>query len=99
VSGPIAQSLQVTLLVEPQKCLAGCLVGRDGGYLEFDLEEPIAAGTLVKLEWDDSLMLGEALGCGRVPGGFRIRVEVEHALYDTPSVVRLAKRILEARQL
>lgn len=55
---------------------------------------PVSSGTLLKVEWDDTLLLGEVCYCDPADGGFAAGLELQHALLQTGELARLSRRLL-----
>jgi hypothetical protein len=87
------QPVRVTVLREPQRELGGRIENVSGRGLRIVLDEPIADCEVVKLEWDGTLLLGEVCYCEREPGGYGVGLKLEHALFDTHELARLARKL------
>ncbi|MGH8247722.1 MAG: hypothetical protein ACREUU_14980, partial [Gammaproteobacteria bacterium] len=61
--------------------------------LKLDLAEGLSPGTAVKVEFDDVLLLGEVVHCRRHGFRFTVGLELEHAVYGTRDLARLAEAI------
>jgi hypothetical protein len=65
------------------------------GVLAVELPAPVVVGSLLRLEWEDVLVLGETRHCRAAGTGlYTAGVKVEHALLDTAGLVSLSKRLL-----
>jgi hypothetical protein len=75
------------------------LLGRITNYSNFGLgltvDRQVPLGAAVKVEWSNTLLLGEVCHCRQEADGFSIGLELEHALYNTAELARLAKRLLD----
>jgi hypothetical protein len=89
--------VRVTVLREPQRELAGRIENISGRGMRVVVDAPIAGRAPVKLEWDGTLLLGEVCYCERAPGGYGVGLQLEHALFDTHELARLAKRLAGER--
>ena len=56
---------------------------------------PVPMGAAVKVEWSNTLLLGEVCYCHRRADGFAIGLHLEHALYDTLELAALGRRLLQ----
>ena len=76
------QGIAVTVLTGAGYRTAGSIRGTVGRQIEITVETPIAPGSLVTMEWDDYLLLGQVQSsdaANRV-----LLVDVEHALANMP---------------
>lgn len=64
------------------------------GGLLMKLPEAIAAGTLVRIETCDMLVLGEAVRCETAGEEFRVAVKVRHSLRGLQDLVNLNRALL-----
>jgi hypothetical protein len=55
----------------------------------------VSVGAAVKVEWSNTLLLGEVIYCRPEGEGYAIGLELKHALYNTAELAELAKRILD----
>jgi PilZ domain len=58
-------------------------------------DQPAPLGSAVKVEWGHILLLGEVCHCRPEGDGYTIGLELEHALYHTEELARLAAILLE----
>ena len=85
------QQLWITVFGEPDICLPARIKNVSPRGIGLELQGPLATGSALKIEIDDSLLLGEVIYCRDEEGAFYIGVEFEHALYglgDLAHVVR-----------
>jgi hypothetical protein len=61
--------------------------------LLIDREVPL--GAAVKVEWSQTLLLGEVCYCRPEGEGFVVGLQLEHALYTTAELARLARRLVD----
>ena len=76
------QAIAVTVLNGELYRTAGCIRRTAGRQMEITVEISIAPGSLIKIEWDEYLLLGQVHKADAANRG--LLVEVEHALPDTP---------------
>jgi hypothetical protein len=91
MGGPV----HVTVLAECEPGSPGTVAKSLNESVELLLDKPAPLGAAVKLEGNDALFLGEVFSCRPAGTGFAIGVEIQHALYNTQELARLAKRILD----
>jgi hypothetical protein len=89
------EPVQVTVLGQAEVRFAARITNCSGGSLELRSGRPVARGTAVKVEWGETLLLGEVHHCQDHAGGFTVGVSLEHALYHTEELARLARRLLD----
>jgi hypothetical protein len=76
----VSRSATVTVLGADRQVLHGSIQNVSQGGSQFCLDEPVSAGALVKIEYDDNLLLGEVVYCQAEQIGWLVGVKVEHAL-------------------
>jgi hypothetical protein len=91
--------VQVTVLGETEIGFPGRITNFSSYGIGLLTESPIALGDAVKVEWSNTLLLGEVCHCRAVEKGFSVGLSLEHALYDTLQLAELAKRILDEEAL
>jgi len=74
------QSVWVTLFGEPDIRLPARIRNVSERGIGLELHGPVATGTALKFEIDDSLILGEVIYCREDEGSFYVGVELEQAL-------------------
>src|SRR5450756_421647 len=89
------QPVWITLFGEPDIRLTACIKNVSVRGIGLELQGPVAIGTALKFEVDDSLILGEVIYCRQVEascddGSFYVGVELEQAL--RPSAGRPRER-------
>ena len=87
----IDQNLWITVFGEPDINLPARIKNVSARGIGLELQGPLATGSALKMEIDDSLLLGEVIYSRDDGGSFYIGVEFEHALYglgDLAQVVR-----------
>jgi hypothetical protein len=85
----VDQPIYVTLLREPESRLPAVVKNTSGRGMGLAMARPVPIGTAVKIEFDDSILLGEALYCRDDGGTFFVGVELEHALYGLLELGRI----------
>ena len=60
-----------------------------GRGIGLELEGPVAAGTAVKIEVEDALLLGEVIYCRKDEASFYLGVEIEQALTGLAELGRM----------
>jgi len=89
------EPVHITVLGEYETTFLGRITNWTECGLGLLTEQPAPAGAAVKLEWNNTLLLGEVCYCHPERDGFAMGVDLEHALYHTEELARLAKRLLE----
>lgn len=90
-------SVAVTVLRDLDEQVAGSVEAHDGRYLKLRLDREVPVGTLIKIEWRGLLFLAEVSGCNYDGASYLTSLEIEHALFDTEELARLASRLLDRR--
>jgi hypothetical protein len=74
------QSVWITLFGEPDIRLPARIRNVSERGIGLELQGPVAIGTALKFEIDDSLILGEVIYCRKDESFFYVGVELEQAL-------------------
>ena len=88
------QPVIITLLGDTELTFAGVVANFSARGLCLAADRPLPAGSAVKVELDDMLLLGEVVYCHREAGNYLIGVALEEALYHTGELAALADRLL-----
>ena len=89
------EPVQVTVLGECDTKFLGRITNSSNRGIGLLADQPAALGSAVKVEWGDTLLLGEVCHCRAEGVGYAIGLELEHALYHTEELARLAAILLE----
>ena len=87
--------VQVTVLGACDTRFLGRITNSSSRGIGILADQPASLGSAVKLEWGHTLLLGEVCHCRREGDGYAIGLELEHALYHTEELARLAAILLE----
>jgi len=71
------EEVRVTLLDRPEDSLAGKVRDLSARGMGLVLREKLPAGTLIRVEWSDTLLLGEVIYCQRQGEEFIAGIEVD----------------------
>jgi len=88
------QSAQARLLDGGSDVFPVRIENVSGAGMRLLLDRPLALGALIKVEWDDVLLLGEVRYCEPAGTGYAAGLELEHALLHTGELARLSRRLL-----
>lgn len=88
------QSAGITLLGKKTAHLDGRIIEHQGATIELMLPSDVPAGAAIQVICGESIFLGEVRFCRPEGAGFVAGLDLEHALYDTVQLARLADRIL-----
>ena len=89
--------VQVSILGKTEATFAGYLSNFSAGGLRLLVERPVPEGAAVKVEFGETLLLGEVRYCRREEGGYAVGLELEHSLACTEELVRLARELNNSR--
>lgn len=87
--------VQVTVLGDREIPLEGRVANYSCYGIRLLIPERVAIGAAVKVEWSNTLLLGEVCYCQPCKGEFAIGMSLEHAIYNTLELARLAQRLLD----
>ena len=89
------EPVHVTVLGECDTTFLGRITNSSSRGIGLVIDRRVPLGSAVKVEWGHTLLLGEVRYCRPEGDGFAIGVDLEHALYHTEELARLARRLLE----
>ena len=90
-------AVTVTALNRSEDSMCGWVREQSTRLIEVWLDRAVPAGSLLKLESDSALFLGEVAACRPDGSGFATLLEMTHAIYNTKELARLMQRLLEER--
>jgi len=90
----INQPVQVTLLGEQGFVQPGILANLSGRGARILVGTPLPLDSAVRLDWADSLALGEVKYCLPAVEGCQVGLDLQHSLTDLSGLARLAERLL-----
>ena len=77
----LSQSALVTVVGTPNEVLQGEIRDISEGGTQIWLDAPLPVYTLVRIEYDDNLLLGEVVYSQQEPSGWLIGLRIEHGLF------------------
>ena len=89
------EPVHVTALGECDTKFLGRITNSSPRGIGLVVDRRVPLGSAVKVEWGHTLLLGEVRYCRAEGDGFAIGLDLEHALYHTEELARLARRLLE----
>jgi hypothetical protein len=66
----------------------------DGKRLSLDASESVPVSTVISVEYDDQLFLGEVVICAETQQGWSLQIKVEQILTGLQSLMALRARLL-----
>ena len=88
------KNIVVTLLGDGGLSLPALAIELSGGGMRLLLNRAIPVGAAVKVETEDSLMLGEVCYCESQSSGFLLGLKVNQVLSNLSELARLNRRIM-----
>ncbi len=85
------QPVTVTNLEQPGMPLLGRLVNFSANGTRMLLTSEVQPGTMVKVEWGGTILLGEIIYCTPLGTEFAVGLELEDALYETEMLESMAE--------
>ena len=77
------------------RVMAASMAHLSGRYAELSVAEVIASDAAVKIELDDSMLLGEVVACtSRDGGGYVARIQVVEAIPSMSDLARLVAAVM-----
>ena len=90
------ESVAITVLGEADIRFRGHMKNVSGRGIGLETEIPVVVGTAIKIELEDSLLLGEVIFCRQDEASFYVGVELEHALNGLAELSRIVSGFEEA---
>ena len=91
---PVTGPVHITILGDKPERLVGEVETCTGSGMKLRTPRPLPVGGALKIEWQNTLMLGEVRQCLEQEGQFSAGIEIAHALFNTEEIARLARRLL-----
>jgi hypothetical protein len=82
-------SASLIVIGSPSQVLYGEVRNVSQGGTQIWLSQPVQPFTLVKIEYNDSLLLGEVVYCRQDQSGWLAGVRVEHGLFGLKALARV----------
>lgn len=95
---PTEQPVRVTILGDSSGVYEAVLSNLSGRGMQIMLPAPVAVNTAVRIDLEDSMLLGEVCYCEPAAAGWAIGLELEQSLSDLRSLCRLVERLLQEEQ-
>ena len=89
------QIVKVTALGEDRQKMDGIVVDLSGCGLRLLLPDPVEPGDALKIELEDSLLLGEVCYCSPQDFGYMAGIEVDQVLSGLADLARLNRALFE----
>jgi hypothetical protein len=86
------QDVEITLLGTQESTFTARVVNASGRGLALEIDEPVPAGTALRIRFEDSVILAEAVYCRSGPGAYLIGVELDQMLCG---LTELGKKLQE----
>jgi PilZ domain-containing protein len=87
--------VRVTLLGGPPQHFDATLVNVSGRGARLKLDQPLACDSIIRVDLENGMLLGEVCYCASDGDGFGVGVELEHSLLNLAEVTRMRNRVLE----
>lgn len=92
---PWNRPVRVTLLGGPPQHFDATLVNVSGRGARLRLDQPLACDSIIRIDLENGMLLGEVCYCATDGDGFGVGVELEHSLLNLAEVTRMRNRVLE----
>ena len=84
----LSQSAIVSVFGTPSLVLHGEILNLSEGGTQIWLDQPLRYASLVRIDYNDNLLLGEVVYCQREQAGWLVGIRVEHALLGLTALAR-----------
>ncbi len=91
-------NVQLSLLADPPRIVAVRIENISGSGLRLALREPIPRDAAVRIDLNDSLLLGEVCYCAPSAEGYTAGIMLEHSLAHLESLQSLRNHLLQEDQ-
>ena len=91
------QRVWITLYGKVDTRVQGHIRNISGRGIGLEVDLPIHTGTALKIELEDSLLLGEVIYCRQEKGGFYVGAELEQALHGLVELGEMLRRFTTER--
>jgi len=85
---PLSQSATVSVFGDPNRLCHGEMRNLSEGGTQIWLDQPLRYASLVRIDYNDNLLLGEVVYCQREQAGWLVGIRVEHALRGLTALAR-----------
>jgi hypothetical protein len=82
----------VSLVGTTNQVLHGMVRNVSEGGTQIRLDQPLSPSTLVKIEYEDNLLLGEVVYCQQEQSGWLAGVKIEHGLFELTALAAAMQR-------
>ncbi len=89
----IDQPVSVKNLEQPDIVVAGRLANFSASGIRLMLERELSLGTMVKVEWGGTILLGEIIYCSPQGAEFAVGLQLEDALYDAEGLCSMSDTV------
>jgi hypothetical protein len=89
----LGQSAIVNVLGTASQALQGEIRNVSKGGTQLQLPRPIAIGSLLRIEYDNSLILGEVIYCAQEQSVWVAGIRIEHALSDLTALANAMRGV------
>jgi hypothetical protein len=93
------QLVDLILLGDDAKVIAAHATQFSGSGLRLVLKQPVSRGTLVKVQGDDWLMLGEVCYCRKERLNFVVGLQLEHSLTGLEELEKLNRKLMGEKEM
>jgi hypothetical protein len=88
------QPVRLTVLSGSQHTITARIINLDGRAAELETPVRIAAGTAIRIDLDDSMLMGEIVACSPQQDGFRLQLDITEAIPSMSDLARLVSALM-----
>ena len=78
---PLSLPASVSVAGSPNEVYQGEIRNVSGGGTQLVLDRPVTLASLLRVEYDDNLLLGEVIYCQQERSGYLVGIRIEHGLF------------------
>ena len=84
----LRQAATVSVFGTPGPAICGEILNVSEGGAQIWLDQPVRYASLVRVNYNDNLLLGEVVYCQQEEAGWLVGIRVEHALFGLTALAR-----------
>ena len=88
------QPVHLSVLSDAPQTLTAFINSLDGRHASLKATEAIPAGSAIRVDLEDSMLIGEITGCAATDGQFEIQLHVNEAIPSMSDLARLVSALM-----
>jgi hypothetical protein len=88
------QPVRLSVLSGLPQALTARIINLNGRSADLQVEQQISAGSAIRIDLDDSMLLAEIIECSSEQGQFRIHISITEAIPSMSDLARLVSALM-----